>query len=105
MDLTPGGKKVATRALNREVRFTSADQGAGFTRALEKAIVDVVGKHASPFQLKDGSPAPGRAFRIVLGCYPIAAEKDKEWRGKDDPATEPGGWKDVAIPPPGGRGD
>ena len=56
--------------------------------------MDVVGKHASPFQLKDGSPAPGRAFRIVLGCYPIAAEKDKEWRGKDDPATEPGGWKD-----------
>ena len=105
MDLTPGGKKVATLSLNGEVRFTSAEQRAGFTRALEKAIVDVVGKHTSPFQLKDGSPAPGRAFRIVLGCYPIAAEKDKEWRGKDDPATEPGGWKDVAITLPGGRVD
>ena len=46
MDLTPGGKKVATLSLNGEVRFTSAEQRAGFTRALEKAIVDVVGKHA-----------------------------------------------------------
>ena len=105
IDLTPGGKKVATLSLNGEVRFTSAEQRAGFTRALEKAIVDVVGKHTSPFQLKDGSPAPGRAFRLVLGCYPLAAETEKAWRRKDDPATEPGGWKDVAIPLPGGRVD
>src|SRR3989441_4073708 len=103
MDLTPGGKKVATLSLNGEVRFTSADQRVGFTRALEKAIVDVVGKHTSPFQLKDGSPAPGRAFRIVLGCYPIAAENDNEWRGERETGPQAGGWKDVAASPPGRR--
>ena len=45
------------------------------------------------------------AFRIVLGCYPLAAETEKAWGRKDDPATEPGGWKDVAIPLPGGGDD
>ena len=72
------GKRVATLSLNTELRFTSPRQRAAFTRALERAIVDVIGRHTSPHKLRDGSPAPGRAFRLVLGCYPIPSEKGKD---------------------------
>src|SRR3989454_5459363 len=82
MDLTPGGKKVATLSLNREVRFTSAEQRAGFTRALEKAIVDVVGKHTSPFQLKDGSPAPGGRSALFWGAIRLRRRRRKHGGGR-----------------------
>src|SRR3989442_9945629 len=65
MDLTPGGKKVATLSLNGEVRFTSADQGEGFTRAPEKATVAVGGEHTRPVELETGSPAPGPPFATL----------------------------------------
>jgi DNA-binding transcriptional ArsR family regulator len=69
------GKRLATLSINTEMRFTSAEQRATFTAELQKAIVDVVGKHSAPFRRPDGSAADGRPFRLVLGCYPIPAEK------------------------------
>lgn len=102
---TKSGKRIATLSLNCEMRFTSPEQRAEFTKALEKAIVDAIGRHTSPYKLKDGTAAPGRAFRLVLGCYPMVSEKEKDWGGKNDPAGEPAQWKDLAIPLPGGRDD
>jgi hypothetical protein len=97
---TKAGKKMATMSLNSELRFTSAEQREEFTKALEKAIVELIGRHTSPYKKADGSPAAGRAFRLVLGCYPVAL--DKEWSGKSDPAGEPPTrWKDMVIPLPG----
>jgi DNA-binding transcriptional ArsR family regulator len=69
------GKRLATLSLNTELRFTSAEQRARFTEALQHAIVDVVGRHSSPYRNADGSPASGRPFRLVLGCYPIPPEE------------------------------
>lgn len=95
------GKKVATLSVNTEVRFTSVEQRAEFTRALERAIGSVLRRHTSPHKLADGSPAQGWAFRLVLGCYPIASKKEEEdWREKGDPAGEKAGWKDLALPLP-----
>jgi DNA-binding transcriptional ArsR family regulator len=64
-------KRLATLSINTELRFTSAEQRATFTEELQRAIVDVVGRRSSPYQKPDGSPAEGRPFRLVLGCYPI----------------------------------
>ena len=96
---TKAGKKVATLSMNTEIRFTSPEQRAGFTKALEKAIVGIVARHTSPFKKADGSPAQGRAFRLVLGCYPFAAtEKERDWSGRSDPAGEKADWKDLTLP-------
>ena len=70
------GKRLATLSINTELRFISPEQRAVFTEELQRAIVEVVGRHASPFRNADGSPAEGRPFRLVLGCYPIPREQE-----------------------------
>ena len=64
-------KRVSTLSMTADVRFTSPEQRAEFTRALEQAVTDIVARHSAPFTLTDGSAAPGRPFRVFLGCHPI----------------------------------
>jgi len=64
------GKPAATHSLKSQFRFESAQQRERFTRALEEAVVRVVTEHTSPNLRSDGTPAPGRPYRLVLGCYP-----------------------------------
>jgi DNA-binding transcriptional ArsR family regulator len=75
---TQAGKRLATMSINTELRFTSPEQRAAFTEALQRAIIDVVGRHSSPYSNADASAAPGRPFRLVLGCYPIPPANDSE---------------------------
>ena len=71
------GKRLATLTLDADLRFESASQRDRFTRALRDAVASVIAEHASPAALADGSPGPGRPFRLVLGCYPAPkAEND-----------------------------
>jgi hypothetical protein len=70
------GKRLATLSLNTELRFTSPEQRATFTAELQRAIVEVVGRHSSPFSNADGSAAEGRPFRLVAGCYPIPPARE-----------------------------
>lgn len=72
------GKRLATLSINTELRFTSPEQRAVFTQELQHAIVEVAGRHSSPFSNSDGSAAEGRPFRLVVGCYPIPPAKDLE---------------------------
>jgi len=64
------GKAAATQSLKSQFRFESAQQRERFTRALEEAVVRVVTEHTSPNLRSDGTAAPGRPYRLVLGCYP-----------------------------------
>jgi len=59
------GKRLATLSAASDIHFESAEQRQNFTRALEKALVDIVARHTS---------TAGRPFRLVLGCYPIPQE-------------------------------
>lgn len=68
-------KRLATLSLTADVRFTSAAQRAEFTRALEQAITEIVARHTAPFTLDDSTPAPGRPYRLFLGCHPIPQEQ------------------------------
>jgi hypothetical protein len=72
------GKRLATLSINAELRFTSPEQRAVFTEELQRTLVDVAARHSSPFAKADGSPAEGRPFRLVVGCYPIPPAKDQE---------------------------
>ncbi len=83
------GKRLATLSINTELRFTSPEQRAAFTQELQRAIVEAAGRHSSPFANSDGSPAEGRPFRLVVGCYPIPPARDSEASSKivDQPGS------------------
>jgi DNA-binding transcriptional ArsR family regulator len=70
------GKRLATLSINTEVRFTSPEQRAAFSEELQRAIVEVTGRHSSPFAKPDGSAAEGRPYRLIVGCYSIPPAKD-----------------------------
>lgn len=73
-EATNQGKRLSTLAVEAELRFTSAAQRQRFTSALRGAIEQVVAEHTSPAVQPDGTPGPGRPFRLALGCYPIPPE-------------------------------
>jgi len=64
------GTRTATQALKSQFRFENAQQRERFSRALEEAVVRVVSEHTSPNLRSDGTAAPGRPYRLVIGCYP-----------------------------------
>ena len=70
------GKRLSTLSINTQLRFESAQQRAGFSRALQAAVVDVVGRYASPYTRDNGSPGTGRPYRLMLGCYPIPSKTE-----------------------------
>ena len=64
-------KRLSTMSVSSELRFESAEQRARFAAELQRAIVDVIGRHASPFTREGGEPGTGRPYRLLVGCYPI----------------------------------
>ena len=72
------GKRLTTLLMNSEFRFESAEQRARFARALEAAVVDVIGRFASPAEREDGTAGPGRPYRLIVGCYPVPPRSDSE---------------------------
>jgi DNA-binding transcriptional ArsR family regulator len=77
------GKRLATLSLSSELRFESTEQRARFTAEMQRAIVDVIGRYASPHTLADGTSGPGRPYRLMLGCYPIPPKpKDGARKGE-----------------------
>jgi DNA-binding transcriptional ArsR family regulator len=70
-DATRRGQRVATLSLESEFRFESAPQRRRFAEALRDAVTRVVAEHASPARTAEGAEAPGRPYRLVIGCYPI----------------------------------
>ena len=67
-------KRLATLSIASEIRFASASQREEFTVALRGAIADTIARFTSPAKLNDGTPGPGRPYRLMLGCYPIPKE-------------------------------
>ena len=79
---------VPTLSLEAELRFDSAEQRASFASALQTAVADVIGRHSRPAQGQDGSPRPGHAYRLVLGCYPIPEHEDPSSESSTSPSHE-----------------
>jgi predicted ArsR family transcriptional regulator len=67
-------KRLSTLSINTAFHFESAEQRAEFARALRDAVTDVVARFTSPA----GPDAPGRPFRLAVGCYPTPKETDDE---------------------------
>lgn len=76
-------RRVATLSMASKLRFESAAQRAKFAGALRDAIVEVVGRHASPDTRADGSKGAGRPFRLIVGCYPAPPEEQHVEAGEN----------------------
>lgn len=75
------GERPATISLKSQFRFESVEQRERFAREMKDALVAVIARFTSPNLTRDGKPAPGRPFRLVLGCYPYAPEEAPPTRG------------------------
>jgi hypothetical protein len=64
------GKRLATLAVDTEVRFRSARDRAAFSAELTEAITKLVSKYHDPT-----SPG-GRAHRLVVLAHPLPQEPD-----------------------------
>ena len=62
---TAAGKRLATLAVDTEIRFRSATDRAAFSRELTEAIAKLVAKY------HDGSAPGGRAHRLVVVAHPL----------------------------------
>lgn len=65
-------KRVATLAMEVDIRFTSPEQRKAFTQALISAVEDLTDKYAT-------ADKNGRDFKLILGAYPsVKGEEDDE---------------------------
>ena len=69
------GKRLATLAVDTEVRFRSAADRAAFSNELTEAITKLVSKY------HDESAPGGRAHRLVVVSHPLPAEDPKPSEG------------------------
>jgi DNA-binding transcriptional ArsR family regulator len=75
---TRAGQRLSTLSIKSQFCFETPGQRETFTRALRDAVVEVIARHTSPNLRPDGSPAPWRPYRLVLGCYPYTPETPKQ---------------------------
>jgi DNA-binding transcriptional ArsR family regulator len=61
---TNAGKRVATFAIDGEVRFASAAERAAFAEELTHAVTGLVAKY------HDGAAEGGRKFRVIVAVHP-----------------------------------
>jgi hypothetical protein len=66
------GKRVATFAMDGEVRFASAADRSAFAEELTSAITALVSKY------HDESAERGRAHRLVVAVHPVVKAEQKE---------------------------
>jgi DNA-binding transcriptional ArsR family regulator len=64
------GRRVATFAVEGEIRFASAERRAAFSRELTEAVAGLVARY------HDESTRDGRAHRLVIGLHPAVPAKE-----------------------------
>lgn len=65
------GARLPTLAIDADIRFRTARERREFAEALQQAVTRVIAEHSSPACRPDGTPAPGRPYRLTIGCHPI----------------------------------
>jgi len=67
-------QKLTTLSIKSQFRFESAEQRGRFEQELKTAVTTVIARWTSPNRRSATEPGPGRPYRLVLGCYPYAAQ-------------------------------
>jgi DNA-binding transcriptional ArsR family regulator len=76
------GKRLATLAVDTEVRFRSATERAAFSNELTECIAKLVSKY------HDESAPGGRAHRLVVVAHPLPQKSDSKSDSKSDPKEQ-----------------
>jgi hypothetical protein len=76
------GQKLATLSVKSQFRFENSEQQARFDQELKTAVMTVIARWTSPHRRSATASGPGRPYRLVLGCYPYAAETAASSRDK-----------------------
>ncbi|MBB4660751.1 winged helix-turn-helix domain-containing protein [Conexibacter arvalis] len=76
-----GDRRLATLALDTEVRFRSAADRAAFADELTRAVAALVSKY------HDGAVADGRSYRLLVAAHPVPAEDGPSREGPAVGAT------------------
>jgi len=79
---TETGKRLATLAVDTEVRFRSATERAAFSNELTECIAKLVSKY------HDESAPGGRAHRLVVVAHPLPQKSDPKSNSKSDPKEQ-----------------
>ncbi len=79
---TETGKRLATLAVDTEVRFRSATERAAFSNELTECIAKLVSKY------HDESAPGGRAHRLVVVAHPLPQKSDSKSDSKSDPKEQ-----------------
>jgi DNA-binding transcriptional ArsR family regulator len=66
---------VSTLTLKSQFRFENEGRRQACIRALREAVIRIIADHTTPYLRPGGSPAPGIAYRLVLGCYAYVPEE------------------------------
>ena len=74
------GKRLATLAIDTEVRFRSAAERAAFTDELTRAITDLVARYDDP------SAPGGRSHRLVVAAHPLPGSAPISAIKKEEPS-------------------
>jgi DNA-binding transcriptional ArsR family regulator len=88
---TRAGRRVATYALDGEVRFATAQDRAAFAEELTNAVTGLVAKY------HDEKAAGGRAYRVILALHPSIPQTASD----DIKATETAATETAASEVPG----
>lgn len=70
--------EVPTLSLEAEIAFESPEQRNSFARALQRAVARIIALHTDPTHDTRGRSRAGRAYRLVVGCYPIPPADSEE---------------------------
>lgn len=89
---------IGALSLDEEFLFETAEQRSVFTRAVRELFSAVVRKYTSPERPAAEEPAGGRAYRMILGCYPLPDE-GRGGEGADGEGAGP-----LEDPDPGAEG-
>jgi DNA-binding transcriptional ArsR family regulator len=66
------GKRLATLSLASEIHFSSSEQRAQFSKAIEQAVLSAIQRFTSPVHGGNSEDETvARPYCLVLGCYPI----------------------------------
>lgn len=63
-----GGRRLATLAIDAEIRFASAADQAAFARGLAEAVARLVREHHQD---------RGRPYRVVVASHPVSEEEER----------------------------
>ena len=75
------GKRLATLAVDTEIRFRSAADRAAFSRELAEAITKLAAKY------HDESAVGGRAHRLVVLAHPLPQKSDSKFHPKEQSSS------------------